>query len=103
MTSAPRADWPTEPLDRMLVPVAAPAATQPTTKATQIVRASHGWWALQRPIRPGDMRTARMRLPCLRARPAAGHLRGPRRPGLSLVILAITGAARRGGCESAGS
>src|SRR5215470_2595385 len=77
----------------MLVPVAAPAATQPTTKATQIVRASQGWRALQRPIRPGDIRTARVRLICLRARPAAaataGHLRVRRRSGMLLVIILV--------------
>src|SRR5215469_15992995 len=98
MTAAPRADWPTEPLGRMLVPAAAPAATQPTTKATQIVRASHGWRALQRPIRPGDIRTARVRLICLRARPAAaataGHLRGRRRSGMSLVIILVSDEVR---------
>src|SRR5215472_7203229 len=89
MTSAPRADWPTEPLDRMLVPVAAPAATQPATKATQIVRASHGWRALQRPIRLGDMRTARVRPLCLRDLPTASHLRDRRRSGMLLVIIVI--------------
>src|SRR6516164_4217894 len=77
MTSAPRADWPTEPLDRMLVPAAAPAATQPATKVTQRARASHGWQALHRPIRPGDIRTARVRPPCWR------------RSGLLLVIIVI--------------
>src|SRR5215470_7356950 len=89
MTSAPRADWPTEPLDRMLVPAAAPAATQPATKATQRVRASHGWRALQRPIRPGDIRTARVRPICLRVIPAAGHLPARRRSGLLLVIIVV--------------
>src|SRR6516164_8998480 len=89
MMSPPRADWPTEPLERLLVPVAAPAATQPTTKATQIVRASHGWRALQRPILPGDMRTARVRLTCLRVIPSAGRLRDRRRSGLLPVIIVI--------------
>src|SRR6516165_7382824 len=73
----------------MLVPVAAPAATQPTTKATQIVRASHGRRALQRPILAGDRRTARVRPICLRVIPAASHLRGRRRSGLLLVIIVI--------------
>src|SRR6516164_682884 len=89
MMSPPRADWPTEPLERLLVPVAAPAATQPTTKAAQIVRASHGWRALQRPILPGDMRTARVRPICLRVIPTASHLRDRRRSGLLLLVIIV--------------
>src|SRR5215472_16390874 len=73
----------------MLVPVAAPAATQPTTKATQRVRASHGWRALQRPIRPGVIRSARVRPLCLRVISATSLFGGRRRSGLLLVIIVI--------------
>src|SRR5215475_14816506 len=66
-----------------------PAAAQPATKATQTARASHGWRALQRPILPGGMRTARVRPPCLRVIPDAGHLPDRRRSGLLLVIIVI--------------
>src|SRR6516225_4160114 len=89
MTSPPRADWPTEPSERRLVPVAAPAATQAATKPSQMASARHGWRVLQRPIRPGDMRTARVRPICLRVLPAASHLRGRRRSGPLLVIIVI--------------